>query len=236
MYNICPNSENFLLYLKFEFIWFSLLGMSDKLDFLEGEKKGKASSQDPKKAVNKKGWVDLLSIQNWKLVSGSFSLLSLSYCEGISGSWSKLWKATRHQIYNWDWQSWLCVWCHRCIQLQLHHVMQIYFWADLLVWHSSFSHLSIWWRLHNKSLKNCPLCILTVPTQRGNTRTKGLASEARKAARSGTPKRATTTSPASEPRSPTDAEPKEGRRAKEAIKMWVTFTNCVYDYLMNFVF
>lgn len=70
--------------------------MSDKLDFLEGEKKGNASSQDPKKAVNKKGWVDLLSIQNWKLVSGSFSLLSLSYCEGISGSWSKLWKATGH--------------------------------------------------------------------------------------------------------------------------------------------
>lgn len=30
-------------------------GMTDKLDFLEGEKKGKASSQDPKKAVNKKG-------------------------------------------------------------------------------------------------------------------------------------------------------------------------------------
>lgn len=128
------------------------------------------------------------------------------------------------------------MWCHRCIQLQLHHVMQIYFWADLLVWHSSFFHLSIWWRLHNKSLKNFPLCILTVPTQRENTRTKGLASEARKAARSGTPKRATTTSPASEPRSPTDAEPKGGRRAKEAIKMWVTFTNCVYDYLMNFVF
>lgn len=67
--------------------------MSDKLDFLEGEKKGKASSQDPKKAVNKKGWVDLLSIQNWILASGSFSL---SYCEGISASWSKLWKTTRH--------------------------------------------------------------------------------------------------------------------------------------------
>lgn len=96
MYNICPNSENFLLYLKFEFIWFSLLGMSDKLDFLEGEKKGKASSQDPKKAVNKKGWADLLSIQNWKLASGSFSLFSLSYCEGISASRSKLWKTTRH--------------------------------------------------------------------------------------------------------------------------------------------
>lgn len=38
---------------------FSLSGMTDKLDFLEGDKKGKPSSQDPKKAVNKKGWVDL---------------------------------------------------------------------------------------------------------------------------------------------------------------------------------
>lgn len=55
MYNICPTCENFVLYLKFEFISFSLPGMTDKLDFLEGEKKGKASSQDPKKAVNKKG-------------------------------------------------------------------------------------------------------------------------------------------------------------------------------------
>lgn len=34
---------------------FSLSGMTDKLDFLEGDKKGKPSSQDPKKAVNKKG-------------------------------------------------------------------------------------------------------------------------------------------------------------------------------------
>lgn len=34
---------------------FSLLGMTDKLDFLEGEKKGKDTSQAPKKALNKKG-------------------------------------------------------------------------------------------------------------------------------------------------------------------------------------
>lgn len=39
--------------------------MTDKLDFLEGDKKGKAASQDPKKAVNKKGWVELLSIQSF---------------------------------------------------------------------------------------------------------------------------------------------------------------------------
>lgn len=31
------------------------LGMTDKLDFLEGEKTGKDSSQAPKKALNKKG-------------------------------------------------------------------------------------------------------------------------------------------------------------------------------------
>lgn len=56
VYIICPNSESLVLDLKFEFISFSLLpGMTDKLDFLEGDKKGKAASQDPKKAVNKKG-------------------------------------------------------------------------------------------------------------------------------------------------------------------------------------
>lgn len=72
--------------------------------------------------------------------------------------------------------------------------------------------------------------------QRGNTRTKGLALEARRAAESGTPRRAMTTSPASEPRSPTDEESKEGkegRRAKGANKTWVTFSFRRHDTLQR---
>lgn len=54
-YDVGSNFELRFFELKIYDCPFSLLGMTDKLDFLEGEKKGKDSSQAPKKAVNKKG-------------------------------------------------------------------------------------------------------------------------------------------------------------------------------------
>lgn len=59
---------------------------------------------------------------------------------------------------------------------------------------------------------------------RGSTRTKSLALEAKRVDRSGTPKTASTTSPASKPGWLTLKEAKEGRKAKEENKTWVTHT------------
>lgn len=103
--------------------------MTDKLEFLEGEKKGKASSQDPKKAVNKKGWVHLLSIQSWKLVCGVFNLFSLPH---FKGSASVDQSAERPPTLDLQPRSAMtAVWLWR------RRFTQIYFWADFLVWQMS---------------------------------------------------------------------------------------------------
>lgn len=61
--------------------------------------------------------------------------------------------------------------------------------------------------------------ILTVPMPRESTRTRGLASEARRVGRNGIPRTATTMFPVSVPKWPTQRVAKEGRKAKEENKM-----------------
>lgn len=140
--------------------------MTDKLDFLEGDKKaGKDSSQGPKKVSNKKGWVV------------AFQLCTL-------------------QSYISSWQ------------------VEFFFFFTL-----------------NTKMFTV---ILAAPMPRESTRTRNSALEARRAGRSGTPRRASTMYPVSAPKWLTQRAGKEGRKAKEENKMWVTHTQNA-DWLIYWI-
>lgn len=188
----------------------------------------------PRRLWTRKGESSWCQFEDW---TDAFILLSLSHCKWTSVCWSTL----RN-----NWLQWLNVmsWMRPIPNVLANVILRsLPNWlTDSLFWAMRTGQFFSPGRFLVAFAKmNFPLPVLTVPTQRGNTRTKSLALEARRAARSGTPRRATTTCPASEPRSRTDEEAKEAREgregkegkeakeAKEANKTWVKLFGCFFN-------